>query len=205
MRLVWSFLLLCCVLVAAPARAAVRLDVPTGGTLRAGETIELRWEGLDPGIREVEFELSLDGGRWIRISPELDALEGRWTWHVPSLAAEHARLRLRCGGEHRETVAATSGAFALAARPGDDREFLGEWWPALDRHACDTAPAGLASRDVPVLAAAATIVQTDVPGAPGLVAPSDSGSTLDAPGDAPLPTGRSLARSARPAFVPMRN
>lgn len=205
MRPLLPILLFCCLLLAAPAHAAIRFDVPDGGAVRAGDEIELCWDGLDADVYEVEFELSLDGGRWIRISPELDALDGRWTWRVPSLAAERAQLRLRCGGEHREAVAATSALFGIVSRPGHDREFLGEWWPALDRQACDSAPAGLASREIPVLAAAAEAALADVPGAPGLAVPSNSGATLAPPADAPPPAGSHHARSARPTFVPMRN
>ena len=64
------------------ARAVARLDgIPP--RVVAGSRLEIAWSGLEVGAREVELELSLAGGRWMRISPELEAREGRYRWRVP--------------------------------------------------------------------------------------------------------------------------
>lgn len=106
--------LLACLLAVSAAFAGtpVALRVP-GHAVQAGQRVRLEWSGLPADAREVELELSLDGGRWIRISPEMDAGESRWTWTVPNLPAESARIRLRCGRDHEEFVAATSAAFPI--------------------------------------------------------------------------------------------
>ena len=205
MRPIAAFLLLLLLACAVPARAAVRLVAPEARALRAGDSVELRWEGLDPAVTEVEFELSLDGGRWIRVSPELDALEQRWVWRVPALASENARLRLRCGGVRREEVAATSAAFRIDVVPGDDREFLGEWWPQLDRTSSSAAPIGLAADEGPVLAPEAVMHHADVPASPTLATPCGDGVALSLETSLAPPSTLRHARSARPAFVPLRN
>lgn len=99
-------------LVAAPAAAAPRL-VGIPGHVRGGTELRIRWTGLGPEADEAELELSLAGGRWVRISPELDAREGGFTWRVPSGLTGPARLRLRSGGEGFETEASVSMPFVL--------------------------------------------------------------------------------------------
>lgn len=207
MRSVRLLLLLALLLAlpAARATAAVRLGVPEGVTVRPGDRIELAWEGLDRGVREVEFELSLDGGRWVRISPELEALEGHWTWRVPALDAADARIRLRCGGHRREEVAAVGGSFRISSGASKgDAESLGEWWPALDRNAPLGARAGLSAGEHPVFAAVSSAPHADVPAALVLGDPASTATALAARPTHP-PSQLSRARSARPAFVPMRN
>lgn len=197
-------------LPASRAEAAARLHGPSGTVLRPGDVVELRWVGLDPGAREVELELSLDGSRWVRISPELHALEGRWEWRVPAVSAEHARLRLRCGGEHREEVAAIGADFRIAS-PGslsgaERRDFLGEWWPALDTRTYGAVRSGLRDGDRAVLANVTGHPETDVPAAPSLDVPHDDGVLLSAGDDDVLPPpSEGHARSARPVFVPLLN
>jgi len=110
--------------VAGSARAEPRLaGVPA--RVVAGEGFDIAWSGLGPRVREVELELSLAGGRWVRISPELEAREGHFAWRVPSGLAGPARLRLRVGGDGFETAAAVSPEFAIEARV--DRS---SWLPA---------------------------------------------------------------------------
>src|SRR5215471_20165452 len=83
---------------ATPAVAAPRLQgVPA--RVRGGSELRVTWSGLGSGAHEAELELSLAGGRWVRVSPELDAREGGFTWRVPAGLAGPARLRLRFGGE----------------------------------------------------------------------------------------------------------
>lgn len=204
-HLTWLTLLVLTLLPAVPATASVRLRAPVGVTVHAGDRIELRWEGLDPSVREVEFELSLDGGRWVRISPELEALDGRWTWRVPDLDAADARIRLRSGGFLREEVAAVGPRFRIAGkRESVSGEFLGEWWPAFDHEPRQHRPIGLHAGTNPVLAAASRPDPADVPGATALAAPPLAADAAVST-EVPSPASRHHARSARPAFVPLRN
>ncbi len=204
-----ALLLLFLLLPASRADAAVRLHGPAGTTLHAGDVVELRWEGLDAGAREVELELSLDGGRWVRISPELHALEGRWEWRVPAVAAERARIRLRAGGERREDVAATGDEFRIEPRSacaGVVRpDILGEWGPARDTRTPGAAHEGRRDGDVPVIAALGGRLEADAPVAPSLALPADDGVSLHGVVAPAVLTTAMRARSARPAFVPLRN
>jgi hypothetical protein len=117
---------------ATPAAAAPRLHgVPV--RVRGGSELHVTWGGLGQGVHEAELELSLAGGRWVRISPELDAHEGGFTWRVPSGLSGPARLRLRYGGEGFEAEGDVSmpfvleaGAGATASRTPDPA--LDEWW-----------------------------------------------------------------------------
>jgi hypothetical protein len=98
--------------------------------IRAGEAIELRWRVADTGIEELELEISVDGGPWRRISPELPGLARRYVWRVPEMAAERARIRLRVGTEHGERDLPPSEAFRIvpsgvSARPLTPREMTG--------------------------------------------------------------------------------
>lgn len=86
------------IVTAAPAAAEPELHgIPVH--VRAGTDLEITWTGLGPEAHEAELELSLSGGRWVRISPELEVREGHFTWHVPAGLAGPARLRLKYGGE----------------------------------------------------------------------------------------------------------
>jgi hypothetical protein len=124
--------LIALVALVAPASAAPRLDgIPTHVT--AGTELRITWLGLGPEAHEAELELSLDGGRWVRVSPELDAREGGYTWHVPAGLAGPARLRLKYGGEWFEAAAEVSTPFVLEAGEGVTTmrvpdPGLGEWW-----------------------------------------------------------------------------
>src|SRR5262245_53426090 len=93
--------LLLAALAAAPAGAAPRLGgIPA--RVRAGDEVRITWSGLGAGAHEAELELSLAGGRWVRISPELEAREAGYTWRVPARLAGSARLRLKFGGDSFE-------------------------------------------------------------------------------------------------------
>jgi hypothetical protein len=124
------------VLLASAARAAAapRLHgIPTH--VRSGTELRVTWAGLEPEAHEAELELSLAGGRWVRISPELDAREGGFTWRVPAGLAGPARLRLRYGGESFEAEGDVSMSFVLEAGDVASRvpvPELPEWW-CLDR------------------------------------------------------------------------
>jgi hypothetical protein len=124
-----------------PAAPPVRLAAPQHGTtLEAGSLALLDWEPLGPfepfaQIEEWEAFLSLDGGAHypVRITPHLDRDLRRILWQVPHIPTRDARLLLRFGNEHHETVfelperfAITgtvspfeSGTISLAASPGE--------------------------------------------------------------------------------------
>jgi hypothetical protein len=107
---------------AAPAADPVRLLAPTGGTeLRAGSLAEIAWEADAPwigsrGIEEWEAFLSLDGGAHytVRITPHLDLGLRRVLWRVPPAPTADARLLLRFGDEHQETVLELPQRFSIA-------------------------------------------------------------------------------------------
>jgi hypothetical protein len=111
------FFLLAMLLLARPgsARAGTPL-LAVPDEVVTGQRLELHWEGLPNAVDEVELELSLDGGRWVRISPELAAGEGRFVWNVPEVVSSGARLRLRAGGAGFEREIAASAPFRIASR-----------------------------------------------------------------------------------------
>ena len=119
---------------AAPAAAAPRLHgIPE--RVRSGAELRITWTGLGREAHEAELELALAGGHWVRISPELEARAGGFTWRVPSGLAGPARLRLRYGGEGYEVESDVSVSFVLQASAVATHASdagLGEWW-CLDR------------------------------------------------------------------------
>jgi hypothetical protein len=106
----------------AAASPAVRLVAPAGGEpLRAGSLAELAWEPEAPfdrldRVEEWEAFLSLDGGvhYTMRITPHLDRGLRRVLWPVPATPTRDARLLLRFGDEHRETLLELPQRFAIA-------------------------------------------------------------------------------------------
>lgn len=183
---------------ATPARAAAKLVV-RGTAVRAHDTEGVEWSGLPGWAQEVELELSLDGGRWVRVSPELEAREGGFRWAVPAIASARARLRLRAGGEHREEVLAESEEFViLSAQPDADPE---DW--RLGRQTA--APVGVRAggpRLAPMPPAGALLVEarTSVP------APRELCAVLAvAPTAAPRGERRPPALRATRRGFPLRN
>jgi len=127
-----AYLALCLLMIAAPAAAGPRLEgIPAH--VRAAASLHITWSGFGPEVREAELELSLAGGRWVRISPELESREGGFTWHVPATLSGPARLRLKYGGEWFEAEGEVSTPFVIDADAGAtslptaERSF-GEWW-----------------------------------------------------------------------------
>jgi hypothetical protein len=147
-------------------------------TVRAGETLVIEWSSLPAGTYEAELELSLDGGRWLRISPELEARERRFVWTVPAGISGAARVRLRFGREHEEheggMVALTIETPAHPLGPAPARRSR-EWWSVGEPDArtparcLDHAPS-LA----PILAQSPAIPTDPVPA----VAPIEFASTV---------------------------
>ncbi len=195
------WILLALPLIASPHAVQARgpaLDVP--GAIRAGERLELRWDGLPLAAREVELELRLDGGRWIRISPEIASDEGHFAWRVPELCSARARLRLRAGGDQFEVEIATSREFRIDA-PGPDpgpRASAPEWWRVGERGAgrgwAWSPPAATLSNEA---AAGVAESETRVPGAAEFATGSPTALDLSL-----VVPGRSPAHAAPP--VPRR-
>jgi hypothetical protein len=120
------------------ARAASSPLAWPGPVVSAGDTVALTWRALPGEAEELEVLLSLDDGRTfpVRVSPEIEAREGRYRWHVPALAAGHARLRIRYGVAHREIETEPTAAFriALADAPREPGPLFreGACWPGAD-------------------------------------------------------------------------
>lgn len=98
----------------------------------------IEWSGLPARSEEVELELSLAGGRWVRISPELEAREGHFAWRVPAGVSGQGELRLRAGEAHDERVVAVVAIrFSASADPPSARvDATSDWWNlSADSHA----------------------------------------------------------------------
>lgn len=112
-----SIVLLAC---ASFARAdAVRLIAPAAGvTLHGGATSELEWSATDlpPGTEEWEAFLSVDGGKYyaFRVTPHLDVERQRFTFVVPNVDTNDARIMIRTGDELHETHFESPASFSIA-------------------------------------------------------------------------------------------
>jgi hypothetical protein len=96
-------------LVALPVRAELRgvLQAPREGqVLRGGTTATVAWSapGLPAFAEEWEAFLSADGGGFYgyRITPHLDLEQRRFTFEVPNVETDRARILIRAGDEHHE-------------------------------------------------------------------------------------------------------
>jgi hypothetical protein len=105
---------------AAQRGPEILLPPAAAGALHIGEVIELRWRGVPSGAEEMELLLSLDGGRTfaVRVTPDLDADRGAFSWRVPPLPARQARLAMRINLAGREVFAGLSAPFRIAATGG---------------------------------------------------------------------------------------
>jgi hypothetical protein len=140
---------------AAFARDArgVRLVHFPQGELHSGDVVELTWSQAPRDIDELEILLSVDGGRHyaLRVSPELDAKNGRWFWRVPQLSAAHASLRLRVGDERDEALGEPTPEFSIVsgAAPSNTAEPEARpvhetaWWAASEGAAAGAGAFGL--------------------------------------------------------------
>jgi len=164
-------LVLALVTLAGPAVAGPHLrGIPARA--RAGESMRITWADLGPEAHEAELELSLAGGRWVRISPELEAREGGFSWRVPVGLAGPARLRLKWGGEWFEAEGEVSTPFVIVAETAasyasGSGASLGEWWN-LGRHGGAIPAQELAHRAVlsPAVGAIAIAPETQRVGRP---------------------------------------
>ena len=118
-------LALALLLAALPRPAAAASGpalAPFPASVQAGDQVELSWAPLPAGVEELEILLSLDDGQHysVRVTPELDVRERRYRWTVPNLPALHARLRLRLGTRHAETLVEPTSAFRILGGDEDD-------------------------------------------------------------------------------------
>jgi hypothetical protein len=102
-------------------RRLARLVAPASGSeLQAGWLAVVEWEELTlpAGVEEWEAFLSVDGGRtWpLRVTPHLDRSIRFFTFRVPDLPTEDARLQLRFGDERREVNVDTPHRFSIEPR-----------------------------------------------------------------------------------------
>jgi len=112
-------LLFVALIALAPMSSAIQLVEPQNATtLRGGSfaTIEWRASELPAHAEEWEAFLSLDGGKYyaFRITPHLDLDVRRFTWIVPNVDTNNARLLIRTGDEHRETLFEFPARFSIA-------------------------------------------------------------------------------------------
>lgn len=120
---------------APPAAGEGRIVAPRAGqTLRAGETVEVRWTGFDRPVDELEILLNVDGsGRFpVRLTEQLDPRPGCLLWRVPDLPTPSAHLVVRFGRGGRELLAEPGGSFRIVcSAPGElpaPGFANGEWW-----------------------------------------------------------------------------
>jgi len=201
-RLLLALFLACAAPSAAPAAIAHRVSPDAAearlegvpDVVHAGDVVEIRWRELPADVREVELELSLGGGRWVRISPELEALEGRFAWRAPQGVGGAAVLRLRAGGAGGERDVAEC-AFRLVGEASGPDLVVG--WPGgwTREPRGGPAAAGLACPGPGVRAAS--------PVTP--LAPPAQGGLETAPGSVPTHGGGAVGvATARPPARPFR-
>lgn len=201
-----AFCLALAALLPAPASARARLDgIPA--ELRGGERVEIRWSDLDADVHEVELELSLAGARWVRISPEMEVLEGSFTWRVPEGLAGEARIRLRAGGgggRGEREVAEVKFTLVDTSAPGP-RSSLSTpgWWDVdSDEHA---APCGLFGRRAASLSPLAEIAEAVTVSVPLAERTSSVHRTDDRLTAAALVPHASARSFVPPRQAPLRN
>ena len=85
----------------------------------ANGRLEISWDRCPKGTREWEAFLSLDGGRSfpIRVTPHLNAAVRSFSWPVPRLVSDDARLRVRFGDGSSELEYDVERGFSLRPPP----------------------------------------------------------------------------------------
>ncbi len=202
-----SAMLLVATLLAASATRAQAEPRVSGWSevVRAGETIDIAWSDLPAGTHEVELKVSIDGGRWKRISPELEAREGHFIWRVPTSMRGEARIRLCYGGGHGEEEAAPSEAFRIEGDgvSGPGKLDVDDQWTS--RGGFGHGVSGEWVDGVPRLSATITSLDAELPPRVGALLPElrishSPVSAMIIPSAVPA----SPARAAR-VFTPLRN
>jgi hypothetical protein len=196
------------------ARPAGARDLPApaapSGPVSAGAWIETPVPRLPAGIEEFELVLLPESGPAIRVSPETRAGAASVRWRMPAVAAGHARLAWRMGGEEGEFESAPSPAFALAPLPGDELARVRSGRSEAGARVTSLAgarPAALeGAADDPVIVAGGATAAAVEPVPPALARPHTD-AILHARDEAPAPA-RPATRdddSHRPGRVPLRN
>jgi hypothetical protein len=92
---------------------------PVSAGVRGGR-LEVSWDRCPVESREWEAFLSLDGGRDfpIRVTPHLSASIRSFSWPIPRLISENAKLRIRFGDGKTEREYDVEGNLALQPAPG---------------------------------------------------------------------------------------
>jgi hypothetical protein len=138
-------------LAAASGRLSAQVSVtpPVFGTVRAGETAKIEWQGLPRQVAELELLLTIEGLELpVRVTPQLAARAGVLLWRVPNLPSRRARLTIRYGLDGEETENAPSAPFEILPAAGEPPARLafreGEWWT---QECADQFPGALSSRE----------------------------------------------------------
>lgn len=205
-RLLPAVLLVAALLAALASRAQAEPRLSGWSeVVRAGESIDIAWSDLPAGTHEVELKVSIDGGRWKRISPELEAHEGHFVWRVPKSMRGEARVRLCYGGGHGEEEAAPSEAFRIEgdAVSGPARLDADDQWTS--RGGFGHGGSGEWMDGAPHLSATLVSFDAELPPRMGGTLPElrithSPVSAMSSPSAAPA----SPARAAR-VFTPLRN
>jgi hypothetical protein len=99
--------------------SAIRFSQPAEGSLREGETVEIRWSGVPRVADEIELLLSVDGGRHfsLRLTDELNSGSRSFLWRVPGLVTDSASLAIRAGVYGREIMSNPGPLFRISRNP----------------------------------------------------------------------------------------
>jgi len=107
-------------LAALPAHGSIRAlmqEPRSGDVLRGGSTATIAWSAADLPRYAEEWEafLSVDGGGFYayRLTPHLSIEQRRFTFEVPNVATEHARILIRAGDERKEVEIELPAVFAI--------------------------------------------------------------------------------------------
>ncbi len=203
MRSLLLFLLALAILAAPHAARAARLEgVPAH--VPAASSVDVRWSDLPAGTYEVELEVSLDGGPWLRASSERMALDGHAAWRAPAGVGHRAVLRLCAGSEHGEREVARSQAFVIdpAGRMPRPVEALQDARVAFHGRAPLGGRLGTATYQAHAECDADIEEDVRVPAAPAPACGTSLGLIVatGARDEAPLPS-----LHVTPAFRPLRN
>lgn len=186
-------------LLAPMARAAATLTASRPLAV-AGERITFDWQGLPADAYEVELELSLAGGRWVRVSPGLEPRDGRFEWTVPSGLVGDARVRLRVGGRHDEQVVAEVPLRFAAEIVLGPHVTSDDWW-SVESHRAPESSFGSGAVWSPSRAPAVFTHDTSPPRDP---APTSVAVALDAT-SAPVAAPIRPRAFRAPRSLPLRN
>ncbi|ANE52554.1 S8 family serine peptidase [Flavisolibacter tropicus] len=95
---------------------SLALTFPVGGEgLIPGQVTPIQWESYGDPVNSFTLEYSIDGGTtWTTIDNAISATADNYTWTVPAIATEKARIRVTKNGT---SLNSTSNAFAIIGQP----------------------------------------------------------------------------------------